>query len=167
MADALEQNGEDLIMNKASVGTVQATTMRRGLKATARRKNKEPHANRFRLHQSEHWRDRFAELVAYREKNGHCLVPNAFKDNVPLAEWVKRQRYQYKLKRLGHHSSMTDDRVRALEGLGFVWNSHDEVWEERFNDLTNYKAMNGNCNVPTRGYTPNPQLGIWVKVRCR
>ena len=51
-----------------------------------------------------------------------------------------------------------------LEKLGFVWNSHDLLWEERLNDLKVYKEIHGDCNVPSK-YTPNPSLAIWVKVR--
>lgn len=119
--------------------------------------------NNFRSHQAESWQERFSELSSYREKHGNCLVPNAFKQNTRLAEWVKRQRYQYKLKSLGQHNSMTDERIRQLESLGFVWNSHDQTWEERFNELLKFKRVKGHCDVPS-GYKPNPQLAIWVKV---
>lgn len=119
---------------------------------------------RFRSHQAENWVEKFEELLDFRLKNGHCLVPNAFKENPSLAEWVKRQRYQYKLKRLGHHNTMSVDRIAALEKLGFVWNSHDQVWEERLKELKAYKAIFNTCNVPSN-YAPNPQLAVWVKVR--
>ncbi len=117
----------------------------------------------FRPHQSENWMERYRELVEYKRVHGHCLVPNIFKENPSLAEWVKRQRYQYKLRRLGEHSSMSDDRIQTLEALGFVWNSHDLLWEERLEDLKEYKATHGDCNVPSK-YPTNPPLAIWVKV---
>lgn len=121
---------------------------------------------RFRSHQTDNWMGKFKELLDFRLNHGHCLVPNAFQENLPLAEWVKRQRYQYKLKHLGQHSTMSEDRIGALEQLGFVWNSHDQVWEERLRDLKAYKSIHGDCNVPSK-YSPNPQLAIWVKVRNR
>lgn len=121
---------------------------------------------RFRSHQAESWMAKFEELLDFRLKNGHCLVPNAFKDNLSLAEWVKRQRYQHKLKILGQHSTMTDDRMAALEKLEFVWNSHDAVWEERLKELKEYKAIFNDCNVATN-YEPNPQLAIWIKRQRR
>ena len=34
-------------------------------------------------------------------------------------------------------------------------------WETRFNELQDYKALHGNCNVP-RNYQHNKQLGLWV-----
>jgi hypothetical protein len=61
---------------------------------------------------------------------------------------------------------MSNDRIAALEKLGFVWNSHDAVWEERLKVLKVYKAIFNDCNVPS-DYAPNPQLAIWVKRQRR
>lgn len=121
---------------------------------------------RFRSHQAESWLEKYEELLDFRMRNGHCLVPNQYPANPSLAEWVKRQRYQYKLKGMGKHSSMTVDRIVALEKLGFVWNSHDAVWEERLKELKQYKNLFGNTNVPSK-YEPNPQLAIWIKRQRR
>jgi len=120
---------------------------------------------RFRSHQAENWTEKYEELLDYRLKNGNCLVPNAYPDK-SLPEWVKRQRYQYKLKRLGKHSTMSDDRIIALEKIGFVWNSHDAAWEERLKELKQYKGIFGDCNVPSN-YESNPQLAVWVKRQRR
>jgi hypothetical protein len=121
---------------------------------------------RFRSHQAENWTEKFEELLDFRLKNGHCLVPNAFKENPSLAEWVKRQRYQNKIKNEGKHSTMSDDRITALEKLSFVWNSHDAVWEERLKELNAFKAIFNDCSVPSN-YAPNTQLAIWVKRQRR
>jgi len=118
---------------------------------------------KIRPYQSGHWMERYAELVDFKRQYGHCLVPNTFIDNPPLAEWVKRQRYQYKLRNLGEHNSMTQERIEKLERLGFVWNSHDQMWEERLKDVKLYIEINGDCNVPNR-YPPDPSLAVWVKV---
>jgi len=126
----------------------------------------QPSKVRFRSHQAESWMEKYEELLDFRLSNGHCLVPNQYPANPSLAEWVKRQRYQYKLKGMGKHSSMSDDRVIALEKLGFVWNSHDAVWEERLKELKQYKTLFGNTNVPSK-YEPNPQLAIWIKRQRR
>jgi len=137
-----------------------------------KRKEMEPSAPpqrpkvRFRSHQAESWMEKYEELLDYRLSNGNCLVPNQYPANPSLAEWVKRQRYQYKLKGMGKHSSMSDDRVIALEKLGFVWNSHDAVWEERLKELKQYRNIFGNTNVPSK-YEANPQLAIWIKRQRR
>ena len=79
------------------------------------------------------------------------------------AQWVKRQRYQYKLKLEGKRSTLSDERVKLLNQIGFIWNSHDVVWEERWHELIAFKNTHGNCIVPSN-YDKNPQLAVWVKV---
>ena len=61
---------------------------------------------------------------------------------------------------------MSDERVAALEDIGFVWDSHSAVWSERLQDLIDYKRVHGHCNVPSR-YAENKQLAIWVKSQRR
>ena len=123
-------------------------------------------ALRFRAYQAENWTEKYEELIEFRNRLGHCLVPNHFDENPTLAQWVKRQRSQYKLKLLGKRSTMSDERVQALEDVGFVWDSHSAAWDERLDELIHYKDVNGHCNVPSR-YADNRQLAIWVKRQRR
>lgn len=119
---------------------------------------------RFREYQAEIWSEKFEDLCEFRRQYGHCHVPHTYTENAPLAQWVKRQRYQYKLKTEGKRSTLSDERVRLLNNIGFIWNSHDVVWEERCNELLAFKRINGHCIVPSN-YEQNPQLAVWVKVR--
>ena len=112
------------------------------------------------------WLLRFQQLCEYRRQYGHCCVSHSFRENPALSQWVKRQRYQYKLKKAGQHSSLTDEREFALEQLGFVWDSHKVAWEEKYNELCQYKAIHGHCNVPSNDLA-NPSLAIWVKCQRR
>ena len=43
----------------------------------------------------EAWDRRLEELKQYKQTNGNCDVPNGYKENPKLAEWVHRQRCQY------------------------------------------------------------------------
>jgi hypothetical protein len=104
--------------------------------------------------------------MEFKQQKGHCCVPNTFEKNPALARWVKRQRYQYKLKIEGKESTMTDERVVVLDEHGFIWNSHSAAWQERFNELAEYKELHENCNVPSN-YSSNPQLVTWTKCQRR
>ena len=119
-----------------------------------------------RPYQSDQWYEKYRKLVQFKRINGHCLVPNNWNLNSPLALWVKRQRYQYKLKNEGQHSTLTEEREAALEALGFVWDSHGAVWEERLNELRAFKNVRGHCCVPAN-FKENHQLAIWVKCQRR
>merc|ERR1719469_1602165 len=76
---------------------------------------------KFRVYQAENWTEKFGELMKFQDENGHCLVPNCHPENPELAQWTKRQRYQYKLKMDGKRSTITGERIRALDETGFVW----------------------------------------------
>ena len=65
-------------------------------------------------------------------------------------QWVKRQRYQYKLRDDGKHSNLTDERKESLDQIGFVWSSQDEIlWEDRIQDLRAFVKRFGHARVPT------------------
>jgi hypothetical protein len=119
-----------------------------------------------KLAKLDQWFERYQELCRFYQKHGHCLVPHNFEGNPALAQWVKRQRHQHKLKKQGRHSTLTDQREAALEQLHFVWDSHGAIWDERFNDLLVFKKLHGHCNVPTT-FPEDPQLSIWVKCQRR
>lgn len=119
-----------------------------------------------RLNQLEQWNQRFKELVAFREEFCHCLVPLNWPNNPSLAHWVKRQRHQHRVKIEGKHSTLTEKRQKALEDLGFVWDSHAAGWEERWKELEDFKNRHGHCRVPKK-YSRNPQLAVWVKCQRR
>ena len=128
--------------------------------------NKMSGASRRATYKPEQWQERFEELVEFRKEHGNCLVPHNWSGNRSLAQWVKRQRYQYKLKQEGRHSTLTDERLHVLEDMGFVWSSHRASWEERYNDLAEFSNVNGHCNVPST-YPENHQLSVWVKCQRR
>lgn len=146
---SFQQEEEEDITNEAQDGTME-----------------EDEPARFRRYQADQWMERFDDLMNFKAENGHCLVPHSFPPNQQLAQWVKRQRYQYKLKMLGRHSTLTDERQEELQLMGFVWDSHKAAWEERLESLKKYCATNGNCLVPTN-YEDDRSLAVWVKCQRR
>lgn len=139
----------------------------------------------------EQWDSMFIRLKEYKEKHGDCLVPKRCKEDQKLGTWVDTQRVQYKKmrKKLGKNGMsymqsesaesqadeldgsarkplvgrLTDDRIRRLESIGFVWSLRDD-WQKHYEELLEYKQEHGNCNVPAR-YTKNRRLGIWVSAQ--
>ncbi|EJK70142.1 hypothetical protein THAOC_08524, partial [Thalassiosira oceanica] len=99
------------------------------------------------------WGTRFDELVQYKETNGDCNVPQS---QGQLGIWVNTQREVYKKNKL------SPDRVDRLNSIGFRWTLREVAptvpWETRFDELVQYKAKHGDCNVPQS----QGQLGIWV-----
>ena len=121
---------------------------------------------RFRASHTKQWWERYQDMVQFKETNGHCVVPLYNPSNPSLSHWVKRQRCQYKLKLEGKHSTLTEERQKLLEDLGFTWDSHNAAWEERFHELLRFKEEHGHCDVPST-YKENPPLASWIKCQRR
>jgi Helicase associated domain len=117
----------------------------------------------FQAYQESQWNEKFSEMCEYQHKFGHCIVPYTYAENPTLVRWVKRQRYQYKLRAQGmKNSTMTLDRITTLENIGFVWDSQGASWMERWQELKAFKAAFGHCNVPSN-YRNNKCLATWIK----
>ncbi|CAJ1949733.1 unnamed protein product [Cylindrotheca closterium] len=183
IADVVSRRSTDVVVPAGSDRVVEnpaAPPMKRSidsgdensepLKKRLREEEPDTDANgkviQFRQYQAEIWSEKFEDLIEFRKMFGHCHVPHYYQQNAPLAQWVKRQRYQYKLKVDGKRSTLSDERIRLLNKIGFIWNSHDAVWEERWNELAIYKRLHGDCVVPSN-YEKNPQLAVWVKRQRR
>ena len=92
-----------------------------------------------------------------------------------LARWAKRQRYHYKqfqqlvkgVRRPGQKPcQMTPERIEALNAIGFCWDTHEEIWEERFKQLQEFGRVYGHLNVPS-GPRGIPALATWIKGQRR
>lgn len=56
---------------------------------------------------------------------------------------MKRQRHQYNLLVEKKQSTLTGERIRLLESIGFVWSCLDSAWEKHFDELRQYSIMHG------------------------
>jgi len=60
------------------------------------------------------WEEGFSKLVQFKEQEGHCRVPQAFKLNgFGLGVWLHRQRRT--------KDSMSPERKQRLHDIGFIW----------------------------------------------
>jgi hypothetical protein len=101
------------------------------------------------------WEEMYKALVAFRDANGHCNVPNRFAANRSLGTWVRTQRENY------CDGSLSADRIERLNALGFEWAPIHAEFEKRFDELDKFRKHNGHCSVPAH-YPPNLKLGYWV-----
>jgi superfamily II DNA or RNA helicase len=107
-----------------------------------------------------YWEEMYSTLERYRKRHGDCNVPQGWEENPSLGSWVATQRT---LKR---DSKLTEERIRRLAKLKFVWEPIDSQWEEMFAALTTFKGNYGHCNVPNN-WPEHPQLRIWLNVQRR
>ena len=111
------------------------------------------------------WDGHFEKLVEYKELNGHCKVPLKYSlDGVNLGDWVNTQRAQYKSFQDGKYSPMTQERIDALEKIGFVWKLQIG-WEANYQLLQEFQKEHGHCQVPRNHSVDNVKLGRWVNTQ--
>jgi superfamily II DNA or RNA helicase len=103
------------------------------------------------------WDDRFAEVVAFKAKYGHCNVPRSFSEDPKLAPFVNSMRIQRS------KGTLSEDRIARLDEIGFTWSGENnkEKWHQMYDSLKCYHATHGDSNVPNK-WKENPKLANWV-----
>eukprot|EP00591_Stephanopyxis_turris_P002410 CAMPEP_0195513210 /NCGR_PEP_ID=MMETSP0794_2-20130614/4917_1 /TAXON_ID=515487 /ORGANISM="Stephanopyxis turris, Strain CCMP 815" /LENGTH=623 /DNA_ID=CAMNT_0040641161 /DNA_START=70 /DNA_END=1938 /DNA_ORIENTATION=- len=117
------------------------------------------------------WEAKLRELEAFRAEKGHCRVPWGYSANPSLAGWCDSQRRQYKLRKEGKTSAMTDERERVLNEIGFWWGIGRLVsWEDRYEALKKILAETGICDVLHSQRNESPMkkaLHQWIRHQRR
>lgn len=101
------------------------------------------------------WMKKFNMLKKFQEENGHADVPQAYTANKSLGKWVSKQRQVV--------SSLSEERMRLLLGIGFRFNvgrgnGREKSWNISFDCLVEFKDKYGHTNVPLC----YGDLGKWV-----
>eukprot|EP00978_Attheya_sp_CCMP212_P003347 scaffold6907_cov51-Attheya_sp.AAC.2 len=99
----------------------------------------------------------FKELVDFKKINGHTIV---HQKSGPLGNWVNHQRNAFRQLKEGKALPLTSERREQLESIGFVFlcPPNGLPWGQRFQELVDFKKINGHTHVPRR----SGPLGSWV-----
>jgi hypothetical protein len=112
------------------------------------------------------WKQKYAKLVDFKRKNGHCRVLSRSKDRA-LGQWVAKQRHFYT------NDALAQDRKDLLHKVGFDWKvdrvpidvsragEWESLWNMQYEKLVEYKQKKGDCLVPVV-YKEDTSLSIWV-----
>lgn len=93
------------------------------------------------------WRENFQILIDFIKEYGHQKYPlRKYTSNFApkyrkISTWVIEQRTAYKEGR------MFDWRYDMLIKAGFYFDPHEVRWNEKYNELIEYKKLYGHCNV--------------------
>lgn len=101
------------------------------------------------------WDEWIADLKTYIAEFGHCNVPGEYQtiEKALLGKWVCGIR----------SAGVIPERKKQLDSLGFIWNPFENMWNENFQRLKNYKDEFKDCNVPKNYETAEGyKLGQWV-----
>lgn len=114
------------------------------------------------------WDTRYEELSYFVKEFGHARVPQIFRKNPSLGNWVRKQRAGRKKMLRGDPSSMTKRRLELLDNIYFEWEGRgkgdvipSEEWEVKYEELVSFVKEFGHARVPKK-YLKNPSLGNWV-----
>jgi superfamily II DNA or RNA helicase len=99
------------------------------------------------------WNNQFEKLKNYKTEHGDTNVTQSYTKDSALGSWVNTQRVYFRKGKLDN------DKIKALNEVGFVWELGDKIWEENIQALKNYKKENGHCNVPR---TKGDRLTLWL-----
>lgn len=72
------------------------------------------------------WQERFQQLMKFQQAHGHCLVPKRYSSNKALANWVSKQRQEYRRHQQGEKTALSHERIAALNEVGFCWNAQGQ-----------------------------------------
>jgi len=102
------------------------------------------------------WNHMFSELEKYYKKYGNSKVPKTYADQNELGKWVLAQRRQFKEEKL------SDERIKRLNTLDFVWDPFENLWAIRYEELNEYFNVNGHSDAPMKIKGKNFSLGSWA-----
>jgi hypothetical protein len=98
--------------------------------------------------QAKTWQERFEELKEFQREHGHTRVPRNYKKNAALGEWVHSQRVYFRKK---NPILVESDRLLKLQAVDFefiVVPGQTKSWDERFEQLVEFRRTHGHINVP-------------------
>lgn len=124
------------------------------------------------------WNKFYKEFCEYRKKTGSCLIPKVFEENQPLSSWAFTQRHHMKRRKDGKHNLLTEDRIKKLNDLGFIWHAKqnkewqdadrirkqamvESMWQNHYKSLLAFKQKHGHTRVP-KVYKENQAMSTWV-----
>ena len=118
------------------------------------------------------WQRKFQMLCAFQREHGHCRVPYSLVINsTKLGQWVSSQRCYYKIRmagKTGEQTSITEERIAQLNGIGFEWSIHkgtgleEKGWQRKFQLMCAFQREHGHCRVPKQFVIDSEKLGHWV-----
>jgi superfamily II DNA or RNA helicase len=107
---------------------------------------------------AESWFVGFEALKAYRDREGDCDVLASHREGAfGLGHWVLNQR--------SRRNGLSDDQVKQLNELGFIWNTHIDAWNKRYEALKSHLATNRNAYPVARKNSTADQLGHWLSAQ--
>ena len=110
------------------------------------------------------WERYFREAKSYYEGHGDLNVSvNMVTDcGLRLGSWICQLR-TYRKSGI-QRNYLTEERVKALDEIGMIWDVPDYLWEENFAECLRYYREQGNLDIPNAYISPGGlKIGEWLR----
>ena len=111
-----------------------------------------------RFSRTSRWDLNVEKLEAYIAVNGCLDFEQADRS---LSNFVRKQRNEYKLSKKGLKSTLTVERKKQLEGIGFIFDVGEHKWQKKFMELKQYKEHDSLNSVPSNN-TDHKLVRYWA-----
>ena len=98
------------------------------------------------------WFDKYEQLKELYDEHGSVEIVN---ENT-LKLWVQTQRSHYR------KNILEKEKVKKLNDINFRWEYLDDIWDEKYYILCEYKKEFGSCLAPVSMLYKNTKLGGWI-----
>jgi Helicase associated domain len=110
------------------------------------------------------WMKRYHELEDYVRLYNHTFIPLKDASYFELSLWINKQRSNYGHFKAGRQTSMTEENIKLLDKLGFVWMVQDYMWENKCMELKEF--LKKNRSWPS-SRSKNQALHCWLSRQLR
>ncbi len=110
------------------------------------------------------WERYYREAKSYYEEHGdlNTNVHTVTDSGLRLGAWICQIRtYRKSGIQQGY---LTEERVKALDEIGMIWDVPDYLWEENFMECLQYYREHGNLDIPNAYCSPKGlKIGGWIR----
>ena len=111
----------------------------------------------------EKWEENYKLLQGYVNREGNSRVPKRYiSGKISLGNWVVSQRREYNK---GTLSKERIDKLEKFKNKGWVWDTLETDWEEKYKLFQEYVEREGSARVPTMCKEGDINLGLWVSAQ--
>jgi hypothetical protein len=108
-------------------------------------------------HPTETWQNGFKSYSKYLKSSGFSQVRQSLIfEGFKLGQWVSVQRVGYSRNKL------TNEQEKALNDLGFIWNTIDYTWSLKYESYSKYIKETGDTQVPKGLIFEGFNLSKWI-----
>lgn len=112
----------------------------------------------------EKWIEHFKLVEDYYKEYGNIDIKAKYvtKEGIKLGQWLNNQRRAYNGSKMYR---ITEEQINLLNKYNIKWDPTEDIWNEYYNLLCQYKEQNNNTNLSQNYMINDKNLGKWVNAQ--